>query len=156
MAGTIPVRTTHLLLMSGVKCLSVVSSVNIPTIPLSVAQAMDPAPRPPSPTARDAMQKVLRHENPNQLSTRDARILMGLPSVDSAEAELQPSDAFRDDVMALGFETGDTGLTASNASTPKLSKLAPPRPIRESRRTTISSDLVSTTFWCAFSHLLTS
>lgn len=126
----------------------VVSSVNIPTIPLAVAQAMNPAPRPPSPTARDAMQKALRRENPNQLSTRDARILMGIPSVDNAEAESQPSDSLSNDVMVLGQATGDTsdaGMTASNTSTPKLSKLAPPRPSRENRRPTTSSDGVGTT-----------
>lgn len=121
----------------------VVSSVNIPTIPLAVAQAMNPAPRPPSPTARDAMQKALRRENTNQLSTRDARVLMGIPSVDNAEAESQPSG---NDVMVISQATGDTGDTGtmgSNASTPRLSKLAPPRPSRENRRTTTSSDGVS-------------
>ncbi|KAG6868912.1 hypothetical protein C0993_007686 [Termitomyces sp. T159_Od127] len=60
----------------------VISSCNIPTIPLMVAQAMNPAPRPPSPGARAATQKALRRENTNQLSTRDARVLMGLPSTD--------------------------------------------------------------------------
>ncbi|KZT37537.1 hypothetical protein SISSUDRAFT_1034075 [Sistotremastrum suecicum HHB10207 ss-3] len=62
----------------------VISSCNIPTIPLTVAQAMNPAPRPPSPGARDATQKANRRENPNQLSSRDARILMGLPSSETA------------------------------------------------------------------------
>ncbi|KAJ7816915.1 hypothetical protein B0H14DRAFT_2374257, partial [Mycena olivaceomarginata] len=54
----------------------VVSSVNIPTIPLIVAQAMNPAPRPPSPTARAATQRAMRRENTDQPSTRDARVLM--------------------------------------------------------------------------------
>ncbi|KAF8261196.1 hypothetical protein EI94DRAFT_1833440 [Lactarius quietus] len=58
----------------------VVSSVNVPTIPLAVAQAMNPAPRPPSPTARAATQRAMKRENTNQLSTRDAEILMGMPS----------------------------------------------------------------------------
>ncbi|KAG6914056.1 hypothetical protein DXG01_002737 [Tephrocybe rancida] len=40
---------------------------------------VNPAPRPPSPTARAAIQKALRRENTNQLSTRDARVPMGLP-----------------------------------------------------------------------------
>ncbi|KAG6914452.1 hypothetical protein DXG01_017185 [Tephrocybe rancida] len=57
----------------------VISSCNIPTIPLRVAQAMNPAPRPPSPTARAATQKALRRENTNRRSARDARVLMGLP-----------------------------------------------------------------------------
>ncbi|KAJ7847871.1 hypothetical protein B0H13DRAFT_2091141 [Mycena leptocephala] len=54
----------------------VVSSCNIPTIPLMVAQAMNPAPRPPSPTARAATQRAMRRENTDQPSTRDARVLM--------------------------------------------------------------------------------
>ncbi|KAL4076379.1 hypothetical protein J3A83DRAFT_4370556 [Scleroderma citrinum] len=121
----------------------VVSSVNIPTIPLAVAQAMNPAPRPPSPTARDAMQKALRRENPNQLSTRDARILMGLPSPDDVEAESQPSHNFGSDPIVLGqavIDISDNGIAGSNASTPRLSKLAPPRPSRETRRTATVSD----------------
>ncbi|KAF8748530.1 Sterile alpha motif [Rhizoctonia solani] len=55
------------------------SSCNVPTIPLAIAQQMNPAPRPPSPSERDAAQRASRRENPNQLSSRDARILMGLP-----------------------------------------------------------------------------
>lgn len=83
----------------------VISSCNIPTIPLVVAQAMNPAPRPPSPTARDATQRALRRENPNQLSSRDARVLMGLSS-----------DMENDETV------------------PKSPKSAPPRPSREMRR----------------------
>lgn len=64
-----------------------VSSCNIPTIPLTVAQAMNPAPRPPSPTARAATQKALRRDNPDQLSSRDAEILMGLNSPRSTTME---------------------------------------------------------------------
>lgn len=48
---------------------------------------MNPAPRPPSPTARAATQKALRRENPNQLSTRDAQILMGLSSSSNNTAD---------------------------------------------------------------------
>lgn len=73
----------------------VLSSYNIPTIPLTVAQAMNPAPRPPSPTARDATQKAMRRENPNQLSGRDARILMGLPSDADGKEERSYSDSLR-------------------------------------------------------------
>ncbi|KAI6127371.1 hypothetical protein EDD16DRAFT_1751122 [Pisolithus croceorrhizus] len=112
----------------------VVSSVNIPTIPLTVAQAMNPAPRPPSPTARDAMQKALRRENPNQLSTRDARVLMGLPSVDSTQVEdSQANDKPRLDQIVSAIN--DTSESGSTLSTPRGSKLAPPRPSREGRRT---------------------
>ncbi|GJJ07548.1 hypothetical protein Clacol_001750 [Clathrus columnatus] len=70
----------------------VISSCNIPTIPLVVAQAMNPAPRPPSPTARDATQRALRRENPNQLSSRDARVLMGLPSTNSTSGSKSNDD----------------------------------------------------------------
>ncbi|KAJ6520133.1 hypothetical protein C8R45DRAFT_1205159 [Mycena sanguinolenta] len=67
----------------------VVSSVNIPTIPLIVAQAMNPAPRPPSPTARAATQRAMRRENTDQPSTRDARVLMltGFVTADAAPKE---------------------------------------------------------------------
>jgi len=57
----------------------VISSSNIPTIPLAVAQAMSPAPRPPSPTARYGMENALLQLNLNSLSSRDALALMGLP-----------------------------------------------------------------------------
>ncbi|KAG1805186.1 uncharacterized protein BJ212DRAFT_1570918 [Suillus subaureus] len=60
--------------------------VNIPTIPLTAAYAMNP-PRPSSPTARDAARKALRRENPNQLSSRDAHVLMGLPSLNASDAQ---------------------------------------------------------------------
>ena len=56
----------------------VISSANIPTIPLTVAQAMNPAPRPPSPTQRDAVQRAMRAGAPIELSSRDARVLMGV------------------------------------------------------------------------------
>ncbi|KAG6906525.1 hypothetical protein DXG01_013458 [Tephrocybe rancida] len=49
--------------------------------------AQVPAPRPPSPTARAATQKALRRENTNQLSMRDARMLMGLPSPEEGGEE---------------------------------------------------------------------
>ncbi|KAJ7269414.1 hypothetical protein B0H12DRAFT_1095698 [Mycena haematopus] len=70
----------------------VVSSVNIPTIPLIVAQAMNPAPRPPSPTARAATQRAMRRENTDQPSTRDARVLMltGFVTADATPKEERP------------------------------------------------------------------
>ncbi|KAI6042846.1 hypothetical protein EDC04DRAFT_3138901 [Pisolithus marmoratus] len=112
----------------------VVSSVNIPTIPLTVAQAMNPAPRPPSPTSRDAMQKASRRENPNQLSTRDARVLMGLPSVDSTQGEDSPEKE-KPRLDQIVSAINDTSEPGSNVSTPKGSRLAPPRPSREGRLT---------------------
>ena len=108
----------------------VVSSCNIPTIPLVVAQAMNPAPRPPSPGARDATQKALRRENPNQLSSRDARVLMGLPGAGDAANE-------RKDVQTFFAEEAINAIndTASMVTTPRAATTpAPPRPSREMRR----------------------
>jgi hypothetical protein len=95
------------------------SSVNIPTIPLYIAQAMSPAPRPPSPTQRDATQRALRRENPNQLSTRDARILMGLPSETGGSSIASTSTATDD--------TSTPGLTPTQATSPG-------RPARDAAR----------------------
>ncbi|TRM67427.1 hypothetical protein BD626DRAFT_100674 [Schizophyllum amplum] len=102
----------------------VVSSVNIPTIPLMVAQAMNPAPRPPSPTAREATQKAMRRENPNQLSSRDARVLMGLPSSTDTKEERARLESFftNETVEPDAIQPTDTP------------KLPPPRPSREMRR----------------------
>ena len=100
----------------------VVSSCNIPTIPLVVAQAMNPAPRPPSPGARAATQKALRRENPNQLSSRDARVLMGLPSTLDVKDDRKNVQNF----FAEGEDFEET------VTTPKVA--APPRPSREMRR----------------------
>ncbi|KAK0207084.1 hypothetical protein DFS33DRAFT_1318863 [Desarmillaria ectypa] len=122
----------------------VISSCNIPTIPLMVAQAMNPAPRPPSPTARDATQKALRRDNPNQLSSRDARVLMGLPSSDNAREERTRLESFFSD------QSMDTSIETIDATT----KAVPPRPSRRknsalSMVTPIDSDLIE---W-ANSHL---
>jgi hypothetical protein len=54
----------------------VVSSCNIPTMTLKEAQSMSPAPRPPSPSERAATQRASRRENPNQLTARDASVLV--------------------------------------------------------------------------------
>ncbi|OCH94505.1 hypothetical protein OBBRIDRAFT_747510 [Obba rivulosa] len=113
----------------------VVSSCNIPTIPLTVAQAMNPAPRPPSPTARDATQRALRRENPSQLSSRDAQVLlMGMPAKDKASPNQNGERARLD-----SFFTNDTVSTnGTEAASPKKSppskSSAPPRPSREMRR----------------------
>ena len=112
----------------------VVSSCNIPTIPLMVAQAMNPAPRPPSPTARDATQKALRRENPNQLSSRDARVLMGLPNPESKDHRERLDTFFLQDAAP----PDSIGAVKDVASvTP-----APPRPSREARRGSVSTAAV--------------
>ncbi|KAI5117045.1 hypothetical protein M0805_007902 [Coniferiporia weirii] len=123
----------------------VISSCNIPTIPLSVAQTMNPAPRPPSPTQRDATQKALRRENPNQLSTRDARVLMGLPSTQNGSG-LENGKARADDqfftLESLPESQESMPATPStananiSASVP-ISAQPPVRPSRETRRTSV-------------------
>lgn len=118
----------------------VVSSVNIPTIPLTVAQAMNPAPRPPSPTARAATQKALRRENPNQLSTRDARILMGLPNSDNANRIDDGKDSERGRLESFfANQPVETSENVPDEATVKSAKSAPPRPTREARRASPSA-----------------
>ena len=99
----------------------VVSSCNIPTIPLVVAQAMNPAPRPPSPSARAATQRALRRENTEQLSTRDTRVL-GLNATDVKD-ERAGLDSFSSNAATVEGE--------NNLSSPKAP--APPRPSRPGR-----------------------
>lgn len=80
----------------------VTSSCNIPTIPLSEAQALQP--RPPSPGERDATQRANRRENVNQLTPRDASVLMSLDTSGSGRRmtshgstlTVQPSRPSRD------------------------------------------------------------
>jgi hypothetical protein len=111
----------------------VVSSCNIPTIPLVVAQAMNPAPRPPSPTARDATQKAMRRENPDQLSSRDARVLMGLGGNEAKEERARLDSFFSNEAMA----------TKQAANEPPKKAPAPPRPSREMRRSNSVRTMVS-------------
>ena len=92
---------------------------------------MNPAPRPPSPTARDATQKALRRENPNQLSSRDARILMGLPSPEASDA--QDSEQTRLDSFFTQQPSDQPGDESSAAS---VTNEVPPRPTREARGST--------------------
>lgn len=78
----------------------VTSSCNIPTIPLAEAQALQP--RPPSPSERDAVQRANRRENANQLTPRDASVLMALDTTGSGgklmsgHMSLMPSRPSRD------------------------------------------------------------
>ncbi|RPD67460.1 hypothetical protein L226DRAFT_529790 [Lentinus tigrinus ALCF2SS1-7] len=108
----------------------VMSSCNIPTIPLTVAQAMNPAPRPPSPTARDATQKALRRENPHQLSSRDAQVLlMGMPNKNQNGERARLESFFTNDTVSTNEPESPV---TKKAVTPKSP--APPRPSRELRR----------------------
>ncbi|KAI0071841.1 hypothetical protein K474DRAFT_1629965 [Panus rudis PR-1116 ss-1] len=128
----------------------VVSSSNIPTIPLTVAQTMSPAPRPPSPGARAATQRAHRRDNPNQLSSRDAQILlMGSKekSVNGHSERTRIDSVFTNDTAstqdgqesAMASSSKKTGPVSPSRSTTSAS--APPRPSREIRRvTTQNSD----------------
>ncbi|KAI0694374.1 hypothetical protein C8T65DRAFT_585044 [Cerioporus squamosus] len=109
----------------------VMSSCNIPTIPLTVAQAMNPAPRPPSPTAREATQKALRRENPHQLSSRDAQVLlMGMPNKNQNGERARLESFFTNDTVSTNEP--ESPVAAKKAVSPKSP--APPRPSRELRR----------------------
>lgn len=109
----------------------VVSSCNIPTIPLTVAQAMNPAPRPPSPGARAATQRAMRPDNPHQLTQRDAQVLlMGVQAKDKGALSVERA-------RLDSFFTNDTvSITGTEPGSPKLPVAAkvPPRPSRELRR----------------------
>ncbi|KAI0690842.1 hypothetical protein BC835DRAFT_1362697 [Cytidiella melzeri] len=113
----------------------VVSSSNIPTIPLTVAQAMTPSPRPPSPTARAATQRAHRRDNPNQLSSRDAEVLMSLTTKGKPTNGSQNGD--RPKLDTVFTEDGIKTPQPSSPTSPKKSssKVPPPRPSREIRRT---------------------
>ncbi|KAJ7786636.1 hypothetical protein B0H16DRAFT_1401843 [Mycena metata] len=103
----------------------VVSSCNIPTIPLMVAQAMNPAPRPPSPTARAATQRAMRRENTDQPSTRDARVLM-LTGFATNEATPKEERARLESFFTT--EAVDPNGNGSVPGTPQ--SVVPPRPTR--------------------------
>lgn len=139
---------------------AVISSCNIPTIPLVVAQAMNPAPRPPSPTQRAATQRAMRRENPHQLSSRDARVLMGLSNggeagKDADEQSRTKLESFfssqtvntieesiksaRQDVPMSESTNGDADGSSVSAG------LRPPRPSREFRRASAVSSITTLT-----------
>jgi hypothetical protein len=118
-----------------------VSSCNIPTIPLTVAQAMSPAPRPPSPTARAAAQKAHRQDNPNQLTTRDARVLMGLTSAEGADDGRPKLEEFFDAQSPLDEDQSGPLASPMSPQNPKGSR--PQRPPRSMRKGSSSSEFVS-------------
>ncbi|KAF5371154.1 hypothetical protein D9758_004250 [Tetrapyrgos nigripes] len=97
-----------------------------------VAQAMNPAPRPPSPTAREATQKALRRENPNQLSSRDAHVLMGLPGSENKDEHGRLNSFFSDQPV-----TSETSKESPKGP-------VPPRPSREGRRSSITHSIPPT------------
>jgi hypothetical protein len=95
---------------------------------------MNPAPRPPSPNARAATQRAMKRENPNQLSTRDAEILMGMPSASSPKGPNgRPRvESFFNELEAVG--------PPSQSPSPRTQ--APPvRPPREFRKKDSTSEV---------------
>ena len=131
-----------------------VSSSNIPTIPLVVAQAMNPAPRPPSPGAREATQRAHRRDNPNQLSSRDAQVLlMGLPSKDKSPSVNGQTERTR---LESFFSSDSVSITAQD-QTPKKplgspKTVVPPRPSRETRRFSTNGESVGPPFIASWLH----
>ena len=112
----------------------VTSSSNIKTIPLSVAQAMNPPPRPPSPTSARNMQKARLQQNPNVLSAQDAAKLMG--------ASIVPSDILSSGEAVSASQTGNlNGASTEQSETTSASPTNSPSrrrglrsPLRNSQR----------------------
>jgi hypothetical protein len=92
---------------------------------------MSPSPRPPSPTARAATQRAHRQENPNQLTSRDARILMGLPSIEGADGGKLKLDGFFDPYSPVDGNEARSAESSTSPISPNGS--VPPRPPREMR-----------------------
>ncbi|EJT49524.1 phospholipid binding protein [Trichosporon asahii var. asahii CBS 2479] len=96
----------------------VTSSCNIPTIPLAEAQALQP--RPPSPSEREAVQRANRRENANQLTPRDASVLMALDTTGSGgklmsgHMSLMPSRPGRDTRRASTGRSSNGGRPISS------------------------------------------
>lgn len=111
----------------------VTSSSNIKTIPLAVAQSMNPPPRPPSPTSAVRVQKASLTTNPNSLSASDAAKLMG--------ASIVPNST-----SSTGMERGISSTSAGGKSPPispsrrKPSSFLPPLKSSQ-RKKPLSEDL---------------
>ncbi|KAF9653416.1 hypothetical protein BDM02DRAFT_3182935 [Thelephora ganbajun] len=117
------------------------STATVPTIPLDVAQAMSPSPRPPSPGARAATQRAMRRQNPNQLSSRDAQVLL-------LGAEKVKGDVKENGGRVESFFPGDhipspIEIPKSNSydatSTKSVGSTVPPRPSRNRQSSVIDS-----------------
>ncbi|KAH9815184.1 hypothetical protein DFH28DRAFT_1057724 [Melampsora americana] len=71
----------------------VISSCNIPTMPISEAQKMFPPPRPPSPASRARAQKARLAANPDILSTKDPAMLLNLQRLQQQQQQQQQQQA---------------------------------------------------------------
>lgn len=106
----------------------VTSSCNIPTIPLAEAQALQP--RPPSPSQIDATQRANRRENVNQLTPRDASVLMSLDTTGSGRRMTShsggtPSRPSRD-TRRPSMSKSSTGRPSVSQSRPSVASYYPP------------------------------
>ncbi|KAM6501320.1 hypothetical protein JOM56_004334 [Amanita muscaria] len=137
----------------------VISSCNIPTIPLTVAQAMNPAPRPPSPSARAATQRAHRSKDLETLGMKDlnevpehaALVLMGLQPRSEERAKL---DSVFPEALGKGKNVDEDASSTPRAG--PSSSSVPPRPMREAKRTSlrgISTHLDNAMLEWANSHL---
>ncbi|KAM0751536.1 hypothetical protein T439DRAFT_212506 [Meredithblackwellia eburnea MCA 4105] len=107
----------------------VVSSCNIETMPLQVAQSMSPRPRPPSPSTRARVQRERYNGSPNTLTPKDAMILMeftagspliGSPTMGVGSPTTKSSEVFR----SMSLDDGES--PRETASVPvETSKSAP-------------------------------
>ncbi len=102
------------------------SSADFSVVPLSIAQAMKP--RPPSPTAAAARQRMLRHENLNLLSARSEASLTKMQSMPSLQKD-KTSSPSRADSITGGLVTRDIFPLSLSAKSK-----APVRPLRDVRR----------------------
>ncbi|KAG2343725.1 hypothetical protein BDR05DRAFT_1023309, partial [Suillus weaverae] len=80
-----------------------------------------------SPTTRDATQKALHRENPSQLSSRDACILMGLPSPDVSD----PQDSEQTCLDSFFTQQSIPSQPEDESKSSPVANQAPPRPVTE-------------------------
>src|SRR5258708_7268816 len=103
---------------------------------------MNPPPRPPSPSSRAATQRAMRRPNPNQLSSRDAQVLLlgaekvkgDIKETGSRVESFFPGDHIPSPVEFLKSDSRDTTSTKSTA---------PPRPSRNMLSAVTDSGSVS-------------
>ena len=122
----------------------VTSSCNIPTVSLTVAQTMDPAPRPPSPCALTAALKsdemaaleAVGMKDLNEVPHDAALNSMGLGPHTSPRS-FEERDGMSANAGTMKDNDGESALSALSASTPKVTE-SPEAPTRPPRTGTLS------------------
>lgn len=109
---------------------------------------MNPPPRPPSPSSRAATQRAMRRPNPNQLSSRDAQVLLlGAEKVkgDAGERGGRVESFFPGDHIPSPIEVpkSDSYDTTSTVSPGSIRSIIPQRPSRNRRSFITDSGSVS-------------